>query len=186
MGEMMKKVFVAVLVVILGLALVGCNGSNGSQSGQLAPSDTLLDKTITMAGGDITFSVSSTWKESEGVVDKGMHELLFQTGTGMFSITHYDNSVADPFKGLDSIKKLYADSYGITNFKDISTEEFTRNGMSIVVFAYSYNDPTDGDTIERLAYVTKGNSQIVIFFLDYADRFDASNFEALLSSIYWK
>ena len=182
----MKKILVTVLTLVLGLTLLGCGGSGGGGGSTSTDAASSLDKTFSMADGDISFNVSSDWKESDGLIDSGVREYLFQSGTGMFSVTFYSNTVIDPDQGLAAIKELYADTYKVTNFKDISRNAFSRDGMSIVVFEYSYNDPNDGDTIERLAYITKGNQQVIIFFLNYADRFDPSDFDALLKSFQWK
>ncbi|MCL2529786.1 MAG: hypothetical protein FWE41_05585 [Coriobacteriia bacterium] len=175
----MKKVLVAALIIVLGLALIGCAGSSTETAAA-------LDKTVTIADGEISFKVSSDWKQTEGLVDSGVHEYLFQAGTGMFSITHYSYSAAGPDEGLESIKQLYAETYNVTDFKEISRNESSRDGMTIVVFEYSYNDPDDGETIERLAYISKGKQQVVIFYLNYADRFNPANFDALLNSLQWK
>ena len=195
----MKRAMVTVLVFVLGLALFGCgspsdssgpsdsNGAdNASQSESTAGSSAALDRSFAMAGGDITFNVSSSWNEKEGAMASGMQEYIFQTGNGTFSITYYSNDTSDPFEGFESMQKLYAESYGVTAFKELSRDETTRDGMDIVVFEYSYNDPQDGDTIERLAYISRGESRVVIIFLDYADRFDPSSFDELLGSLLWK
>ena len=115
-----------------------------------------------------------------------MQEYLFQTDGGTFSIIYSPTGAQDPYVAIVSTQKLYEDSFRVTNFKELSRNETTRDGMTIVVFEYSYNDPDDGDTIERLAFITKGDAQVVIYYLNYADWFNPTYFDELLNSLTWK
>ena len=198
-GRRMKRVITAVLVLALGLALFGCTGSNNSNNSNSSNSSnnstqngsgagesaTVLDKTYTIADGNITFNVSSTWKESAGAQDGNMHEYVFQAGTGTFSITYYIKSTTDPYDAYEYIQTSYPENFNVTNFKELSQNQTTRNGMTFTVFEYSYNDPRDGDTIERLAIISKGESQVVIFFFDYASSYDPTDFDGLIDSLKW-
>ena len=193
----MKRAIGVLLILVLGFSLMGCGGPGGSDgnsgdngspggSAQTQSIDT-LDRSFSMVDGKVTFNVSSSWKEEVGDLPGGSEEFTFETESGaILSVVYFSFYNEDPYEEFELMKEYFEYSDVLSNLQDISSNEFTRNGVSFVVFEYSYDTRQYGDKIEINAYISKGDSRIVIYFIDSADQFNRGTFDALLDSFQWK